>query len=251
MNAKVIAIANHKGGVGKTTSVASLGDALALKGKKVLLIDLDAQQNLSYSLSGNEDPDMSVYDTLVKDRELPIVNVRKNVDLVPASLELARAEIDMATKIAREGILKSALENNLTNYDYVIIDCPPSLGIVTTNALVAADEIYIPLTAEALPLKGLTMLDDVISEVKRRVNPKLELGGVFFTRYNNRKLNKEVVSMIEQRYGDKVFSTKIRENIALAEMPLSGNSIFEYDSKSNGAKDYMSLAKEVIKRTVK
>lgn len=251
MSAKVIAIANHKGGVGKTTSVASLGDALALKGKKVLLIDLDAQQNLSYSLSGNEDPDVSVYDTLVKDRELPIVNVRKNVDLVPASLELARAEIDMATKIAREGILKSALENKLTNYDYVIIDCPPSLGIVTTNALVAADEIYIPLTAEALPLKGLTMLDDVISEVKRRVNPKLELGGVFFTRYNNRKLNKEVVSMIEQRYGDKVFSTKIRENIALAEMPLSGNSIFEYDSKSNGAKDYMSLAKEVIKRTVK
>ena len=251
MNAKVIAIANHKGGVGKTTSVASLGDALALKGKKVLLIDLDAQQNLSYALSGNEDPEVSVYDTLVKDQELPIVNVRMNVDLVPASLELARAEIDMATKIAREGILKAALENKLTNYDYVIIDCPPSLGIVTTNALVAAGEIYIPLTAEALPLKGLTMLDDVISEVKRRVNPRLELGGVFFTRYNNRKLNKEVVSMIEQRYGDKVFSTKIRENIALAEMPLSGNSIFEYDSKSNGAKDYMSLAKEVIKRTVK
>ena len=122
------------------------------------------------------------------------------------------------------------------------------MGIVTTNALVAADEIYIPLTAEALPLKGLAMLDDVIAEVKRRVNPKLELGGVFFTRYNNRKLNKEVVSMIEQRYGDKVFSTKIRENITLAEMPLTGDSIFEYDSNSNGAKDYMALAKEVIKR---
>lgn len=248
MNAKVIAIANHKGGVGKTTSAASLGDALALKGKRVLLIDLDAQQNLSYSLSGNENPEVSVYDALVKDKELPIVNVRKNVDLVPASLELARAEIDMATKIAREGILKTLLDDKLTEYDFVIIDCPPSLGIVTTNALVAADEIYIPLTAEALPLKGLAMLDDVIAEVKRRVNPKLELGGVFFTRYNNRKLNKEVVSMIEQRYGDKVFSTKIRENIALAEMPLTGDSIFEYDSNSNGAKDYMALAKEVIKR---
>lgn len=248
MNAKVIAIANHKGGVGKTTSAASLGDALALKGKRVLLIDLDAQQNLSYSLSGNENPEVSVYDALVKDKELPIVNVRKNVDLVPASLELARAEIDMATKIAREGILKTLLDDKLTEYDFVIIDCPPSLGIVTTNALVAADEIYIPLTAEALPLKGLAMLDDVIAEVKRRVNPKLELGGVFFTRYNNRKLNKEVVSMIEQRYGDKVFSTKIRENITLAEMPLTGDSIFEYDSNSNGAKDYMALAKEVIKR---
>lgn len=248
MDAKVIAIANHKGGVGKTTSVASLGDALALMGKKVLLIDLDAQQNLSYSLSGNEDPELSVYDALVRDQELPVINVRKNVDLVPASLELARAEIDMATMIAREGILKSLLEDKLTKYDFVIIDCPPSLGIVTTNALVAADEIFIPLTAEALPMKGLAMLNDVVSEVKRRVNPKLEIGGVFFTRFNNRKLNKEVVSLIESRYGNKVFSTKIRENISLAEMPMSGDSIFAYDPKSNGAIDYMSLAKEVIKR---
>lgn len=248
MNAKVIAIANHKGGVGKTTSVASLGDALALMGKKVLLIDLDAQQNLSYSLSGNEDPEISVYDALVRDQELPVIHVRKNVDLVPASLELARAEIDMATMIAREGILKSLLDDKLTKYDFVIIDCPPSLGIVTTNALVAADEIFIPLTAEALPMKGLAMLDDVVYEIKRRVNPKLEIGGVFFTRFNNRKLNKEVVSLIENRYGKKVFSTKIRENISLAEMPMSGDSIFSYDPKSNGAIDYMSLAKEVIKR---
>lgn len=248
MNAKVIAIANHKGGVGKTTSVASLGDALALMGKKVLLTDLDAQQNLSYSLSGNEDPEISVYDALVRDQELPVIHVRKNVDLVPASLELARAEIDMATMIAREGILKSLLDDKLTKYNFVIIDCPPSLGIVTTNALVAADEIFIPLTAEALPMKGLAMLEDVVYEIKRRVNPKLEIGGVFFTRFNNRKLNKEVVSLIENRYGNKVFSTKIRENISLAEMPMSGDSIFSYDPKSNGAIDYMSLAKEVIKR---
>lgn len=248
MKAKVITIANHKGGVGKTTSTASLGLALAILGKRVLLIDLDAQQNLSFTLTQNEDPETSVYDSLVNDAPLPIVKVRENVDLVPASLELARAEIDMATKIAREGILKSLLEDKLDNYDYVLIDCPPSLGIVTTNALVASDELYIPLTAEALPLKGLTMLDDVVKEVRKRVNPRLELGAVFFTRYNNRKLNKEVVSMIESRYGDKVLNTKIRENISLAEMPLSGQSIFEYDPKSNGATDYMALAEEVLKK---
>lgn len=248
MKTKVIAIANHKGGVGKTTSVASLGDALAILGKKVLLIDLDAQQNLSYAMSGNEDPEVSIYDALVKDADLPVVNVRNNVNLVPASLELARAEIDMATKIAREGILKSLLEPVIDNYDFVIIDCPPSLGIVTTNALVAADYVYIPLTAEALPLKGLSMLDDVVREVRKRVNPNLELGGVFFTRYNNRKLNKEVEKMIIQRYGEKVFSTKIRENISLAEMPLSGISIFEYEPNSNGAADYMNLANEILAR---
>ena len=248
METKIITIANHKGGVGKTTSTASIGDALAILGKRVLLIDLDAQQNLTFTLTQNEEPETSVYDALVKDAPLPIVNVRENLDLVPASLELARAEIDMATKIAREGILKSLLEDYRGKYDYILIDCPPSLGIVTTNALVASDRLYIPLTAEALPMKGLAMLDDVVGEVRKRVNPSLELGGVFFTRFNNRNLNKEVVKKIESRYEDNVFETKIRENIALAEMPLSGQSIFEYDPKSNGATDYMALTQEIIKR---
>lgn len=248
MSAKVITIANHKGGVGKTTSTATIGAALAIKGKRVLLIDLDAQQNLSFTLTQVEDPEKSIYDSLVRNEPLPIVNIRENLDLVPSSLEMARAEIDLATKIAREGILKSLLDDYMETYDYVIIDCPPSLGIVTTNALVASDELYIPLTAEALPLKGLTMLDDVVAEVHKRVNPKLKLGGVFFTRFNNRKLNKEVCRIIESRYGDKVFSTKVRENITLAEMPLSGQTIFDYDSRCNGALDYMALAEEIIAR---
>ena len=154
----------------------------------------------------------------------------------------------MATMMAREGILKSHLDGQKEKYDYILMDCSPSLGIVTTNALVAADKLYIPLTAEALPLKGLTMLDDIVSEVRRRVNPKLELGGVFFTRFNNRKLNKEVMNMVKNRYGNKVFQTKIRENIAIAEMPLSGQTLFEYDPKSNGAADYKTLTEEIISR---
>ena len=247
-NNLTIAIGNQKGGVGKTTSTACIGAALALQGRRVLLIDLDAQQNLTFTLTQNEDPETSIYDTLVKDQPLPIVSVRENLDLVPASLDLARAEIDMATMMAREGILKSYLDEQKEKYDYILMDCSPSLGIVTTNALVAADKLYIPLTAESLPLKGLTMLDDIVREVKRRVNPTLELGGVFFTRFNNRKLNKEVISMVEKRYGEKVFQTKIRENIAIAEMPLSGQTIFEYDPKSNGAADYRTLTDEIISR---
>lgn len=248
MKPKIISIANHKGGVGKTTSTASIGAALALNGRNVLLVDLDAQQNLSFMITQQEDPEVSVYHALVKDAPLPIVNVGDSLDIVPASLDLARAEIDMATRIAREGILRDQLKKYATGYDYVLIDCPPSLGIVTTNALVASDLLYIPLTAEALPFKGLSMLEEVVGEVKRRVNPNLEIGGVFFTRYFNRNLNKEIVNIITQKYGDRVFSTKIRENIALAEMPLTGVSIFNYDPKSNGAKDYMSLAKEIIQR---
>lgn len=248
MKANIIAIANYKGGVGKTSSAGCIGAALALAGKRVLLIDLDAQQNLTFMMSGQEDPDVSVYDALVKDVPLPIVTVRENLDLVPASLELARAEIDLATKLAREAILRTLLEEHVDRYDYIIIDCPPSLGIITTNALVAADQLYIPLTAEALPLKGLRMLDDVVNEVKRRVNPRLELGGVFFTRFNNRRLNKDVAEMISSRYGDKVFKTKIRENIAVAEMPLSGKTIFEYDPHCNGAADYQALTQEILDR---
>ena len=251
MKTKIITIANHKGGIGKSSSSASIGYALALKGKKVLVVDLDAQQNLTYIMSHNEDPEVSIYDALVKNAPLPIINIAENIDLVPASLELARAEIDLASKMAREGILKSLLDEQRGKYDYILIDCPPSLGIVTTNALVASDKLYIPLMAEVLPLKGLTMLDDVVDEVQRRVNPNLQLGGVFFTRYSNRNLNKEVVNMIQSKYGDKVFKTKIRENIAVAEMPLSGKSIFEYAPKSNGAADYMALTEEIIEREEK
>lgn len=248
MGTKVITIANHKGGVGKTTSVACIGAALAKSGMRTLVIDLDAQQNLTFMMLHDMEVETSVYDALIKNSPLPILAVKENLDIVPSSLELARAEIDMSTKIAREGVLKSLLDPIKSEYDYILIDCPPSLGVITTNALVAADKLYIPLTAEALPLKGLTMLDEVVDEIKKLVNHNLELGGVFFTRFNYRKLNKEVMRQIQERYTDKVFKTIIRENISLAEMPLTGQTIFDYDPNCNGAKDYEALTEEVIKR---
>ncbi len=248
---KVIAVANHKGGVGKTTSVACIGAGLARHGKRTLLIDLDAQQNLTFSLMGDKETESSVYDSLTTGTPLPVVEIRENLDLVPSSLELARAETDLSSKLMREAQLKNRIAEIAGDYDYIFLDCPPSLGIITTNALVAATELYIPLTAEALPLKGLTMLDEVVEEIRQAINPRLELGGVFITRYNNRKLNKDVVEAISSRYGSKVFSTKIRENIALAEMPVTGMSIYEYDPNSNGATDYEALTEEILSRETK
>lgn len=248
---RVIAVANHKGGVGKTTSVACIGAALARHGRRTLLIDLDAQQNLTFTLLGDKEAESSVYDSLIKEIPLPVVEIAKNLDLIPSSLELARAETDLASKLMREAQLKNRIAEIAGDYDYILLDCPPSLGIITTNALVAATELYIPLTAEALPLKGLTMLDEVVGEIRQAINPRLELGGVFITRYNNRKLNKDVVEAISSRYGSKVLATKIRENITLAEMPVTGMSIYEYDPNSNGATDYEALTEEILSRETK
>ena len=247
MMGKVIAVANHKGGVGKTTSVANLGAALSLMGKRVLLIDLDAQQNLTFFFLKDE-AEVSVYDALTGKAALPILHVKENLDLTPSSIDLARAELDLNARIAREAILKNLLADVAGKYDYILLDCPPSLGIVTYNALVAASDLFITLTAEALPYKGLTMLEEVVGEIRQTINPSLEISGVFITRYNNRNLNNIVAEQIAEIYGSKVFHTKIRENIAVAEAPLSQMDIFAYAPESNGAKDYRALAEEVVAR---
>ena len=244
--ANIIAIANHKGGVGKTTSAANIGAALARKGKRTLLIDLDAQQNLTFFFLKDE-VEVSIYDALTGKAALPIIQIKENLYLTPSSIDLARAELDLSARIAREGILKNLLQPIAQDYDFILLDCPPSLGIVTYNALVAANALYITLTAEALPYKGLTMLEDVVGEIQA-LNRELSISGVFITRYNNRNLNNIVVEQIRERYGSKVFSTKIRENIALAEAPLEGEDIFTYAPDSNGAKDYDSLAEEILSR---
>lgn len=250
--AKVIAITNHKGGVGKTTSVATIGCALARMGKRVLLMDLDAQSNLtSFFLSDPEESGLSVYDSLTKGAALPVKEIKENLSIVPASLELARVELDLLSRIARETILKKLLDPVKESYDYVLIDCPPYLGIVVTNALVAADEVIIPLTAEALPLQGLSVLEDVIDEVREGVNDKLTINGVLLTRYNRRSLNKEVLQAVETHFGEKVYATKIREDIRLAEVPVSGGDIFEYFPKCHGAEDYKAVAEEIVARSGK
>ena len=248
MDTRIIAVANHKGGVGKTTSVANIGAALARKGKRVLLIDLDAQQNLTFFFLKDLDGiEVSVFDALRGEAALPIVHVKVNLDLTPSSIDLARAEYDLSGRIAREYLLKNLLADVAGNYDVILLDCPPSLGLITYNALVAATDLYITLTAEALPYKGLTMLEEVVEGLKA-LNRGLEISGVFITRYNNRSLNNMVVEQIRERYGSKVFSTKIRENIAVAEAPLEGLDIFAYAPECNGAKDYEALTEEILSR---
>lgn len=245
---RIIALANHKGGVGKTTTTASLGAGLARKGKGVLLLDIDAQQNLTSSLMDENEVEVSIYDAMKGDAPLPVIHIGENLDLSPSDISLARAEIDLSTRIARERILRGLLDEVKDNYDYILIDCPPSLGILTMNALATATDLYIVLTPEALPLRGLAMLDDVVGEIIKRVNPDLHLSGVILSRYNNRRLNKVVLDAISSRYGDALFKTRIRENISLAESPLTHTSIFDYAPESNGAQDYLSLAEEVLDR---
>lgn len=243
---KIITLSNYKGGVGKSTSTASIGACLALKGYKVLLIDLDGQSNLTlYFVLNLDSIETSIFDTLINRRPLPVINVKENLDLVPSSVEMASAEIAMSNLIAREQLLGRALSAVKKNYDFILIDCPPSLGIVTTNAFLAADEILVPMTPELLPLKGMRMLDTFVSSLKI-IKPSLKLDGVFITRFNHRKLNKVVAGALKDKYADITYQTYIRENIALAEAAGSGKSIFEYDPSSNGAADYLALTEEIL-----
>lgn len=248
MSLKIITFANHKGGVSKTTSTASIGACMARMGKKVLLIDLDGQANLTLYFIPNEDEvQASIFDSLVDGAPLTVKHIRENLDLVPSSLEMASAEIALTNLLAREQLLSRLLEPVKQNYDYILIDCPPSLGIVTTNTFLAADEIIVPMTPELLPLKGMRMLDSFVSTLQR-VKPNLRLGGVFIARFNHRKLNKVVEQAVKSRYETITMQTRIRENIALAESAGNGQSIFEYDPQSNGAKDYQALTEEIISR---
>lgn len=246
--AKVIAIVNHKGGVGKTTTTANLGAALARSGARVLCIDIDSQQNLTSSLMNEEDVSLSISDSLSNGAALPIVEVSERLHLCPSDLNLAGVEIDLINR--QRDVLKTMLAPVLPKYDYIFIDCPPSLGALTVNALIAADEIYLPLTGEALPLRGIVSLENIVLKAQR-INPALSISGVIIQRYNNRRINNAVLDAIRAKYGDSLFNTKVRECIALAEAPAAHCSIFDYDPDSNGAADYTALAGEVIERNRK
>ena len=245
---KVISISNHKGGVGKTTSAINIGAGLNKLGKKILLIDLDHQANLSQSL-GLIDQDRNIYGALRGEYKPHPITVIKGLDVIPSTLDLSGAEVEMSGEAGREYILKEIIEPFRASYDYILIDSPHSLGLLTINSFTASDEVFIPLQAQYLALQGLTKLLEVIDKIKKRLNKELKVGGVFITQYDNRKvLNRDVVASIEAHFKDKVFKTKIRDNIALAEAPSQGLDIFRYNSKSYGAVDYLLLCKEIQKR---
>jgi len=244
---KKIVIANHKGGVGKTTSSINISAGLAKKGKNVLIIDTDPQSNLTESF-GIFDPVKDLYHSFSKGDPLPIINVKKNLSIVPNSLNFSGIELEIAGRMPREIILKELMTGLDKTYDYCIIDCPPSLGLITLNALVAADEVYIPMEAEFLAYRGIDSIVGIINLVKKHFNPGLMIKGVFFTKYNEQRvLTKEIKNQIKGYFGDNLMKTTIRVNVALAEAQSSGKDIFEYDPNSNGAKDYMSLVNEITK----
>ena len=245
---RIIAFANHKGGVSKTTSVANIGAILSQVGKKVLLIDLDAQANLTdYFLK--ERPKETIYNAFLDEIPLPICQVGKGLSLVPSSLDMVGIEAKIADNIDRAELLQILLEPIREKYDYILIDCPPSLGITTLNALVAATDLYVPLTAEAIPVRGLKMLIDAMERVKRRKNPQIELTGIIITRWGARNLNKLIEESLRKNFGEVVFKTKVRENISIAEAPTFYQDIVTYAPSSHGAEDYKALTKEIIKRT--
>ena len=246
---KVISISNHKGGVGKTTSAINIGAGLNILKKKVLLIDLDPQANLTQSLGLINEP-INIYGALRGEYKLQPIEIIKGLDIIPSTLDLSGAEIELSSEPGREYILKELIEPLRASYDFIIIDSPPSLGLLTINSFTASDEILIPLQAQYLALQGLAKLVEVVDKIKGRLNKSLRVGGVFITQYDSRKvLNRDVVDTIQAHFKDEVFKTKIRDNIALAEAPSQGLDIFRYSSKSYGAEDYLALSKEVLKRS--
>lgn len=244
---KIISIANHKGGVGKTTTAASMGAIMANKGLKVLLIDLDAQANLTCSLL-KQDVGDSVYDSFLGSMPLPIYKIGENLDIVPSSLQLANADLQFGSALARERLLEELLQPLDGQYDYIIIDCPPSLSLMTLNAITASQEVLVPLVAETLPFKGLTMITNFVRMVKTKLNPKVSVVGVLITRYEKSNLSKQIEEGLRLQLGDLVFKNKIRKNITVAQAPLESTSIVDYDNKSNGAADYVSFTEEFLER---
>jgi len=248
---KIISLLNHKGGVGKTTSAINIGAGLVELGKKVLLIDLDPQANLTLSL-GIPRQRYSIYEAVRGESELVPYTVKEGLDVVTSTLDLSGAEMELINEAGREFIMRELFDPIVDSYDFIIIDCPPSLGLLTLNALTSSDYVYIPLQTEFLALQGLAKIKQVIDKVRFRLNKKLIIGGVIATMYDQRKvLNRDVVDTIRKYFGEKVFDTYIRDNVALAEAPAQRKDIFEYSKRSPGAKDYLSLCKEILERTSK
>lgn len=258
----IFAVTNQKGGVGKTTTVLNLGVYLAVLKQKVLLIDIDPQSNLTSGLGvksqmqaeegiTNNEP-KTIYDVLVNKEpaENAVIHTRiPGLDIIPCTIELAGAEVELVGSLSRESILKRAIEKVSKNYDFVVIDCPPSLGLLTINGLVAAHNVLIPVQSEYYALEGLGQLINTIKLIKNNLNSTMDVGGVILTMYDNRtNLSKDVAKETQNFFGEKVFKSVVPRNIKLSEAPSNGLSIYEYAPTSLGATAYEGLAKEVIKR---
>ena len=250
----VIALFNQKGGVGKTTTCANLCAGLAIHDKKVLCVDFDPQSNLSSGLGiDRRKLDKTVYEVLLgqaKASECIVAGNINNLYILPASIDLAGAEIEISNVEKRETVLKRALEEIIDDYDFIIIDCPPSLGLLPVNALAVASKVLIPIQCEYYALEGVSQLINTVNLVKRSLNPKLDVIGVLLTMFDSRtNLSHQVASEVKHFFGGKVFSTIIPRNVRLAEAPSHGMTIFEYDKNSRGAKAYSDVAAELIRRT--
>ena len=251
----VISIAIQKGGSGKTTTAVNLGAALQLSGKKVLLVDADPQANLSQSLGVNEDPESNLYTEIKKeiagegsDIKKAIVQLRPGLSIVASSFELAAAEMESVSVYDREQVLKWMLQPVMNEYDFILIDCPHSNGMITENALTASEYVLIPLQAEFLPLKGVHSFLQQFNAVKKQ-NTKLDLLGLVLTKYDERKImNRRVKEELQDEFGNKVFKTHIRTSIQLAKAQEAGRDIFSFNKSGNAAADYQSLEEELLQK---
>lgn len=250
---RIIAVANQKGGVGKTTTAINLSSCLAAKGQKVLAIDMDPQGNMTSGLSvEKDDVEYTVYDLLIGEASIEQIickNVFENLDVLPTNIDLSGAEIELLDVDNKQFILKEKVEKIRDDYDFIIIDCPPSLNMLTVNAMTTADTVLVPIQCEYYALEGLSQLIHTINLVQERLNPELQIEGIVFTMYDVRtNLSNQVVETVKENLDTKIYNTMIPRNIRLAEAPSYGIPINMYDSKSAGAESYRNLAKEIIAR---
>jgi chromosome partitioning protein len=249
----ILAIVNQKGGVGKTTTAVNLATLLAAKGKRVLVVDADPQGNATSGFGFDKNnQEKTLYDVLINNE--PIQHAvhdtgRNNLFLIPSNIQLAGAEIELVNLVSRETFLKRSLTEIRDQYDFILMDCPPSLGLLTVNALTAADGVLVPIQSEYYALEGLTQLMETVTLIKRGLNPHLSVFGVVVTMFDSRtQLAHQVAAEVRRYFGDKVFRTIIPRNVRLSEAPSFGKSINEYDPRSKGAESYDALAREVIRR---